>query len=85
MHPVAPFPCCLVHAVRRYHLQGCPESGRFWVHYVDLVFHNRDAPSGGGGGAMQRVHLKGSEVMSECCKVGYSATLARAHVCNFKF
>ena len=43
MHPVALFPCCLVHAVRRYHLQGCHESGRFWVHYAELVFHNRGA------------------------------------------
>ena len=31
-------------------------------------------------GPMQRVHRKGSQVLSECCKVGYSATLARAHV-----
>ena len=45
MHPVAPFPCCLVHAVRKYHSQGCHASGRFWVHYADLVFHNRVAPS----------------------------------------
>ena len=32
---------------------------------------------------MQRVHRKGSRVLSECCKVGYSATLARAHVHHF--
>ena len=36
----------------------------------------------GAGGPMQRVHRIGSQVMSECCKVGYSATLARAHVHN---
>jgi hypothetical protein len=35
------------------------------------------------GGPMQGVHLRGSEVISECYKVGYSATLARAHVHNF--
>ena len=33
---------------------------------------------------MQRVHRKGSEVLSECYKVGYSATLARAQGHNFK-
>ena len=32
---------------------------------------------------MQRVHRKGSQVLSDCCKVGYSATLARAHVHRF--
>ena len=32
---------------------------------------------------MQRVHRRGSQVLSECCKVGYSATLARAHVHRF--
>ena len=32
------------------------------------------------GGPMQRVHRRG---LSECCKVRYSATLARAHVHNF--
>jgi len=58
-------------------MQGCHESGRFWVHYADLLFHKR-----GGGMAVQRVHLRGPEVMSEICKVGYSATLARAHVHN---
>ena len=41
MHPVALFPCCLVHAVGRYPMQGCYECGRFWVHYAELVFHNR--------------------------------------------
>ena len=45
MHQVALFPCCLVHAVSNYHLQGCHERGRFWVHYAELVFHNRAAPS----------------------------------------
>ena len=29
---------------------------------------------------MQRVHRKGSQVLCKCCKVGYSATFARAHV-----
>ena len=33
---------------------------------------------------VQGVHLRGSEVMSEFCKVGYSATLARSHVHNFR-
>ena len=32
---------------------------------------------------MQRVDRRGSQVLSECCKVGYSATLARAHVHNY--
>ena len=32
---------------------------------------------------MQRVHRRGSQVLSECCKVGYSATLARAHAHHF--
>ena len=32
---------------------------------------------------MQRIHRRGSQAPSECCKVGYSATLARAHVHNF--
>ena len=32
---------------------------------------------------MQRVHGKGSHVLSECCKVGYSATLSIAHVHRF--
>ena len=36
----------------------------------------------GAGGPMQRVHRRGSEVMSQCCKVVCSATLARAHVHN---
>ena len=81
MHPVALFPCCLVYAVRRYHLQGCHESGRFWVHYVELVLQ-QGCPFGGGG-PMQSIHRRGSEVMSECCKVGYSPTLARAHVHKF--
>ena len=35
------------------------------------------------GGRMQRVHRKGSEVLSACYKVGYSATWARAHVHRF--
>ena len=34
-------------------------------------------------GPMQRFHRRGSQVMSECCKVGYSATLATAYVHNF--
>ena len=48
MHPtaahnstVAPFPCCMLPAVKRYHLQRCHESGRVWAHYEDLVVHNR--------------------------------------------
>ena len=32
------------------------------------------------GGPIQRVHCKGSQVLSECCTLGYSATLARTHV-----
>ena len=32
---------------------------------------------------MHRVHRRGSEVLSECCKVGYSATLGRVHVHKF--
>ena len=32
---------------------------------------------------MQGVHWRGSEVVSECCKVGYLATLARGHVHKF--
>ena len=32
---------------------------------------------------MKRVHRRGSQVLSECCKVGYSATLAKAHVHHF--
>ena len=32
---------------------------------------------------MQRVNRRGSQVLSECCKVGYSTTLARAPVHNF--
>ena len=64
-------------------MQGCHECGRFWVHYAELVFHNRGVPNIRAGGPMQRVHRRGSQVMSECCKVGYSATLARAHVHNF--
>ena len=64
-------------------MQGCHECGRFWVHYAELVFHNRGVPLEDFGGLMQRVHRRGSQVMSECCKVGYSATLARAHVHNF--
>ena len=32
---------------------------------------------------MQRVHRKGSQVLSECYKVADSATLARAHVHRF--
>ena len=35
--------------------------------------------SSGAWGPMQRVHRRGSQVMSECCTVGHSATLARAH------
>ena len=31
----------------------------------------------------QRVHRRGSQGLSECCKVGYSATLARVHVHRF--
>ena len=33
---------------------------------------------------MQRGHRKGSQLFSECCKVGYSATLARAEGHYFK-
>ena len=33
---------------------------------------------------MQRVNRRGSQVLSECCKVGYSATLARAQGHNVK-
>ena len=32
---------------------------------------------------MQRVYRRGSQVLSECCKVRYSATLARVHVHKF--
>ena len=32
---------------------------------------------------MQRVHRRGLQVLSECRKVGDSATLARAHVHRF--
>ena len=32
---------------------------------------------------MKRVHRRGSRVLSECCKVGYLATLARASVHDF--
>ena len=32
---------------------------------------------------MQRVHRRGSQGLSECCKVGYSATLVRVHVHKF--
>ena len=32
---------------------------------------------------MHRVHRSRSQVLSESCKVKYSATLARAHVHNF--
>ena len=32
---------------------------------------------------MQRVHRRRSHGLSECCKVGYSATLARVHVHKF--
>ena len=32
---------------------------------------------------MHRVHSKGSQVLSECYKVGHSATLATAHVHRF--
>ena len=35
------------------------------------------------GGPTQRVHRKGSQVVSACYKVGYPATLARAHVHRF--
>ena len=49
MHPVALLPCCLVHAVRRYHMQGCHEIGMFWVRYAELVFHNRVVPLELGG------------------------------------
>ena len=44
MHPVALFPGCPVHAVRRYHVRRCHESGRFWVHYAELVFRNMGVP-----------------------------------------
>ena len=37
----------------------------------------------GAGGPVQRVHRRGSHVLSEFCEVGYSATLARAHVHSF--
>ena len=30
-------------------MQGCHECGRFWVHYADLVFHNRGVPLELGG------------------------------------
>ena len=43
----------------------------------------REQGSSFTGGTMQRVHRRGSQVLSECCKVGYSATLARAHVHRF--
>ena len=25
-------------------MQGCHECGRFWVHYADLVLHNKGVP-----------------------------------------
>ena len=43
----------------------------------------REQGSSFAGGRMQRVHRRGSQVLSEFCKVGYSATLARAHVHRF--
>ena len=30
-------------------MQGCNECGRFWVHYAELVFHNRGVPLELGG------------------------------------
>ena len=30
-------------------MQGCHECGRFWVHYAELVFHNRGVPLELGG------------------------------------
>ena len=80
--PSGPLSLLPVHAVRRYHLQRYHKSGRFWVHYAELVIHNRGAPSTPGG-PMQRVHWRGSKVMPKCCRVGYLATLARAHAHNF--
>ena len=55
---MAPFPCCLVHAVRRHYLQGCHESGRFWVHYMDLFFRDRE----GGGYAERQVPTPSSDL-----------------------
>ena len=43
----------------------------------------REQGSSFAGGCMQRVHCRGSQVLSECCTKGYSATLARAHVHRF--
>ena len=40
----------------------------------------REQGSSFTGGAMQRFHRRGSQVLSECCKVGYSATSARAQI-----
>ena len=48
-----------------------------------MLREQREQGSSFAGGPMQRVHRKGSQVLSECHKVGYSATLARAHVHRF--
>ena len=45
MHPMALFPSCLVHTVRRYLMQRCHECGKFWVHYAQLAFHNKGVRS----------------------------------------
>ena len=54
------------------------------MHYTELVFHNRGVPLELGDLCREFIGEE-SEVMSECCKVGYSAMMARAHVHNFKF
>ena len=43
----------------------------------------REQGSSFAGGRMQRVRHKGSQVLSACYKVGYSATLAEAHAHRF--
>ena len=43
----------------------------------------REQGSSLAGGRMQRVHCRGSQVLSEFCEVGYSATLARAQGHDF--
>ena len=48
-----------------------------------LDAQNRDFAQGVAGGRMQRVHGRRSQVLSACRKVGYSATLARAHLHRF--
>ena len=64
------------------HVQYIAHDRKPWD--VDETVYGGAPDTAHAGGPMQRVHRRGSQVLSEFCEVGYSATLARAQGYSFK-